>query len=93
MLKRGLLAVALIAIAASASAQFLNPPPSTFPGPPVVRAPSSTFGDPAKGPVINAPLGKQTPYVPPPASPLPAAGGNVVTPGVRPPSLLAIPMN
>jgi hypothetical protein len=88
-MKRTILIGALLAVSAPASAQFLNPAPSTFPGPPVVRAPSSTFGDPAKGPV-SVPLGKQTPYVPPQDSPLPAAGGNVVTPGVRPPSL-AIP--
>ena len=91
-LKCGALALALVAVATPASAQFLNPSPA---GPTLgssARAPSSTFGDPAKGPNISPPLGKQAPYVPPPDSPLPAAAGNVVTPGVRPPSL-AIPPN
>jgi hypothetical protein len=89
-MRRTILVGALLAVSAPASAQFLNPSPA---GPTLgssVRAPSSTFGDPAKGPVVAPPLGKQTPYVPPPDTPLPAAGGNVVTPGVRPPSL-AIP--
>jgi hypothetical protein len=90
LLKCGVLAAALVAVALPASAQFLDPPPSTFPGPPIVRAPSSTFGDPAKGPV-SVPLGKQAPYIPPKDSPLPAATGNVVTPGVRPPSLAIVP--
>jgi hypothetical protein len=89
-MRRTILVGALLAVSAPASAQFLNPSPA---GPTLgssARAPSSTFGDPAKGPVVAPPLGKQTPYVPPPDTPLPAAGGNVVTPGVRPPSL-AIP--
>ena len=85
-MKRALLATLIALAAAPASAQFLNPPPSTFPGPPVVHAPSSTFGDPARGPVIAPPLGKQTPYAPPPDVPLP----NICCNGVRPPSL-AIP--
>jgi hypothetical protein len=89
-MRRTILIGALLAVSAPASAQFLNPSPA---GPTLgssARAPSSTFGDPAKGPVVAPPLGKQAPYVPPPDIPLPAAGGNVVTPGVRPPSL-AIP--
>lgn len=81
-----LLAAQIAAAVTPASAQFLNPPPSTFPGPPIVHAPSSTFGDPAKGPVVAPPLGKQTPYVPPAAVPLPTICCN----GARPPSL-AIP--
>ena len=84
MLKCGLLAAALIVVSAPpAGAQFLNPSPA---GPTLgssARAPSSTFGEPARGPVIGPPLGKQTPYVPPSDPPLPTICCN----GVRPPSL------
>jgi hypothetical protein len=78
------LIVAVIAVTGTANAQFLgNSRPTGEMSPerelePVV--PKSVLADP----------GAVRPPSPPPSSPLPSATGNVVTPGVRPPSL-AIP--
>jgi hypothetical protein len=84
-MRRTILIGALIAIAGPANAQFLNPSPA--PGPTLGNpAAGPTLGNSASAPIVSPPAMPAPPPAPP-LSPPPEATGNVVTPGVTPPSL------